>query len=316
MQKNKIIVVLVAVLAVLAFLILANCSDGSGSKKSYTGYVAAENLYVLAPVSEDIAVMHAQQGQPVKKDELLFEIDQTVQNARLVQVRANLKELEAKVSHAKAYLAKSTDAINIAQTDVDKTSQDLKRYQEIWDKNSGAVSPLVMDHTRLAASTAMMQLQSFQKEYEAALANVAAAESQLEHVLAEESIVLKDLARLMVKSPVQGRVQEIIVQAGARATANLPVLVLVPHDKTKIRFYVAEKNLAEYPLDTEVWLDFTGNEKPVKGKITYISPRPEFTPPVIYSLETKEKMVFALDATPENPEKFNLGQPVTVQKVQ
>ncbi len=48
------------------------------------------------------------------------------------------------------------------------------------------------------------------------------------------------------------------------------------------------------------------------AKISFISKTAEFTPPVIYSLEERGKLVFLIEALPEQPEKFRLGQPIDV----
>jgi HlyD family secretion protein len=55
-----------------------------------------------------------------------------------------------------------------------------------------------------------------------------------------------------------------------------------------------------------------GCEKGLTAKVSFIARSAEFTPPVIYSQEERAKLVFLIEARPEHPEKFRVGQPVTV----
>jgi len=52
--------------------------------------------------------------------------------------------------------------------------------------------------------------------------------------------------------------------------------------------------------------------RPQSARIAYVSPRAEFTPPVIYSRENRDRMVFLVEATPERPRELAPGQPVDV----
>jgi len=55
-----------------------------------------------------------------------------------------------------------------------------------------------------------------------------------------------------------------------------------------------------------------GCEKGLTAKVSFIAGSAEYTPPVIYSLEERAKLVFLIEARPLHPEKFRVGQPITV----
>jgi HlyD family secretion protein len=46
--------------------------------------------------------------------------------------------------------------------------------------------------------------------------------------------------------------------------------------------------------------------------VSFIARTAEFTPPVIYSLEERAKLVFLIEALPERPDAFRVGQPIRV----
>ena len=58
--------------------------------------------------------------------------------------------------------------------------------------------------------------------------------------------------------------------------------------------------------------DEDGCERDITAKISFISRTSEFTPPVIYSMDERAKLVFLIEARPERPERLRVGQPVSV----
>ena len=90
------------------------------------------------------------------------------------------------------------------------------------------------------------------------------------------------------------------------------MIALLPPGNVKIRFFVAEAKLPEIKIDDVVGVNCDGCAQGLTAKISFISRSSEFTPPVIYSLEERNKLVFMIEARPDQPEKFRVGQPVTV----
>ena len=48
------------------------------------------------------------------------------------------------------------------------------------------------------------------------------------------------------------------------------------------------------------------------ARVSFIAQQSEFTPPVIYSLDERAKLVFLIEALPEKPAELRVGQPVDV----
>jgi HlyD family secretion protein len=57
-------------------------------------------------------------------------------------------------------------------------------------------------------------------------------------------------------------------------------------------------------LGTDLAIHCDGCGKEVKARISYISESPEFTPPVIYSLENRQKLVYLIEARPEGDQQM------------
>jgi HlyD family secretion protein len=89
---------------------------------------------------------------------------------------------------------------------------------------------------------------------------------------------------------------------------------MLPPENVKVRFFVPEPLLGGLSIGQEVVLRRDGAPAEMRAKVTYISAESEYTPPVIYSNETRSKLVFMIEARPDPAQTHNLhpGQPVVV----
>ena len=93
-----------------------------------------------------------------------------------------------------------------------------------------------------------------------------------------------------------------------------PVVSILPPGNVKIRFFVPETLVGTLQTNQPVAIQFDGAEKNYKAKISFISPQPEYTPPVIYSRKTRSHLVFMVEAkvSEEDGALLHPGQPVDV----
>jgi HlyD family secretion protein len=144
-----------------------------------------------------------------------------------------------------------------------------------------------------------------QKALDDAIATLRSAEARLASAQAR-------LARRQVFSPVAGTVQQVYFRPGETAPAGRPVLALLPPGNVKVRFFVPEPVLPKIALGQSVRVDCNGCPKDMVARVSFISRSSEFTPPVIYSLEERHKLVYMIEARPERADNLRVGQPVTV----
>ncbi len=120
------------------------------------------------------------------------------------------------------------------------------------------------------------------------------------------------LARRTVFSAVGGTVQQIYFRPGEMVPAGRPVLSLLPPGNIKVRFYVPEAVLPRVSYGDEVDVACDGCAHGLTARVSFIAKQSEFTPPVIYSLEERAKLVFLIEALPDKPAELRVGQPVDV----
>ena len=138
------------------------------------------------------------------------------------------------------------------------------------------------------------------------------AEAALRTAQARLNSAQTRLVRRKVFSPVTGSVQQIYFRGGELVAAGKPIVALLPPANLKLRFFVNEATLPKLKLGDAVTVTCDGCESSIPAKITFIARSSEFTPPVIYSLEERSKLVFMIEARTDRPERLRVGQPVSI----
>jgi HlyD family secretion protein len=123
------------------------------------------------------------------------------------------------------------------------------------------------------------------------------------------------LARRKVFSPAAGTIQQIYYRPGEMVSSGRPVVSLLPPGNIKIRFFVPEAELPKFSYGQVVRVSCDGCADDIRARVSFIAKSAEFTPPVIYSLEERAKLVFLIEARTQTPEKLRVGQPVSVAAV-
>ena len=180
--------------------------------------------------------------------------------------------------------------------DADLQQADLAE-REATLKNAEAAFERAKTLLRSAAGT--------QKNYEDAEAAMRTAQARLNSSQTR-------LARRKVFSPAEGAVQQIYFRVGEMVPAGRAALALLPPGNLKVRFFVKEGLLPQVKLGDVVNISCDGCAAGLTAKISFIARSSEFTPPVIYSLEERSKLVFMIEARPDRPDLVRVGQPVTV----
>jgi len=127
-----------------------------------------------------------------------------------------------------------------------------------------------------------------------------------------EAHVNTRLARRIGFAPVAGAVQQIYFREGETVPAQRPVLSIMPPGNMKVRFYVPETDLPKLAIGDEVRVTCDNCAADLTARIYFISTSAEYTPPVIYSLDERNKLVYLIQARPSRPDALRVGQPISV----
>jgi HlyD family secretion protein len=124
-----------------------------------------------------------------------------------------------------------------------------------------------------------------------------------------------DLSQKRQSAPCGGLVFDTLFRQGEWVAAGRPVVVLLPPENIKVRAFVPETQIGAIHYGDRVRVTVDGVDEPFIGTVSFISPRAEYTPPVIYSRESRSKLVFMIEVVfdPQSSAKLHPGQPVDVQ---
>ncbi len=284
----------------------------SAEPRRFTGYVTADNLYLSSPVAGTVAALGVARGQRVAAGQPLFRIDPTSLDARADQARAQIDQSEAQVATQRADLAKARASLAQVEVETGRAEDDLARYLAADREKAGSVAGQQIELARAAVRSLERQRDAARTEVAAAAARIEAGRAGVKGSQAALADAAQQVSQLAPAAPVAARVDDVMFQKGEWAAANAAVVSLVPDDQVKLRFYVPEAVVASFQPGARVQVGCDGCAAGMTGIVDYVASRPEYTPPVIYSLATREKMVFLIEAVPSSPRALNPGQPIDV----
>jgi len=138
------------------------------------------------------------------------------------------------------------------------------------------------------------------------------AEAALRQANANLSAAQTRLTRRRVFSPAAGTIQQVYFRVGETVPAGRGVVALLPPENLKVRFFAPQATLPNIRIGETIGVSCDGCDAGLTAKVSFIALSAEYTPPVIYSLEERAKLVFLIEARPDRPEKFRVGQPLSV----
>jgi HlyD family secretion protein len=143
-------------------------------------------------------------------------------------------------------------------------------------------------------------------------ANLDSAVSALRVAEARVNTSQTRLARRTGFAPVEGTIQQIYFREGEMVPEKRPVLSIMPPGNMKVRFYVPEPDLPKLAIGDVVRVACDNCAGDLTAKIYFIATQAEYTPPVIYSLDERNKLVYLVQARPVRPDALRVGQPISV----
>jgi HlyD family secretion protein len=120
------------------------------------------------------------------------------------------------------------------------------------------------------------------------------------------------LARRNGFAPVAGTIQQIYFREGETVPAQRPVVAIMPPGNIKLRFFVPETELPKLSIGEDVQVTCDNCAADLTAKVYFIATSAEYTPPVIYSLDERNKLVYLIQARPVRPDALRVGQPISV----
>lgn len=306
--------------AVLTLILIIGCSY---NKELIQGYVDARLIYVSTSRSGRLIELETLRGNEVTKGDSLFKLEQepesmaiTLGKAKIVEAEARVRDLQkgqrpSEIAAIEARLAEARTNVEISKITYERRITLLK---------NSAVTKESVDQAEAQYKEAISRVNNINAELETA--RLGGREDAIEAAKAQVEQAKWDLDRLKWESgeksifaPASGYIFDTYYEVGETVPANKPILsILVPEEIYAV-FFIHEELLSRIHLGDSIQVKCDNCEKNLTATISFISPKAEYTPPVIYSEDRRSKLVYRVEAV--FPEKISIrmhpGQPIDLK---
>jgi HlyD family secretion protein len=271
------------------------------------GYVEGE-FVLLAPIDvAQVTEISVRRGDRVEPGKMIALLDKGDAEIAVAQATAALAQAEAQLADLKIgkrpeEIAVLEATVRSARAQAQENERILARQQDLYQKGISTKAQLDEATTQVEVGNAAIG------EAEANLA-VAHLPARAEAIKAAENAVKQSRAALdeanwrlskrEIAAPSAGRIDDVIRNPGDLAGPSAPVVSMLPDGAVKLKVYVPESHFASVAVGALLDVRCDGCQPGLTARVSYVSPDPEFTPPVIYSLETRQKLVYLVEARPE-----------------
>jgi len=282
--------------------LFSGCGDAKAA--TVTGYIEGDYVFVAPVESGRIARVAVRRGQRVVAGEVLAElVTDDVANAR-AEAAGKLREAEAKLENLlfgkrREEIAVTEATLAAARADLAEAEANYRRQMELVDRK--VASEAVADQARSRRNQAKARVEQVEAEIVvsrlgARPQEIEAARRSVEAARAALSQTEWRLAERTLKAPSDGVVDDVVRHMGETAGPTAPVISFLPDGARKIRLYVPEAMLAQVRVGGRLPFRCDSCAAGLEARVTYIANTPEYTPPVIYSVESRQKLVVLIEA--------------------
>lgn len=319
LPTNMVVVVLTLILfSTAAFFVVSG-------PETFQGYAEADFVFVGPDEAGRIVDMPVDEGEWIEKGAALFTIDEDLQAADVKAAEASLGQALSDLANIKASTKRPAEVAVLeasrrrAAAALELSRLELDRQRDLQSKQVS--SKAALDAAQQAYNQNEASLDEVGRQIEAAqLAGrddeIASAEKAVDAARAALASAQVRLDRRRMVAPVGGSVETVYFRLGELVPAGRPVVSILPPELIKVRFFVPEPALPRFRIGARVAVTCDGCDSSIEARVSYIASSAEYTPPVIYSLDERSKLVFMMEAKPDDPSKLRPGQPVTIEIVQ
>lgn len=317
MRKNWLFFILLVVLN----CVLSACSPGESD--TLYGYLEGELTYLSSPVAGYLDDLPVERGQQIVAGQSLFRLNTQPEKADLIRAEAQYDAAEARLAdliqgQRKTVVESIVAQLEQAEAQANLASLTLNRTKKLYRKE--VVAKAALDMAEEEYDLALKRIAELRANL--AEANLGARQQQIHAqratIKAEKAVVEKQrwlYEQKDFKAKNSAVVFDTFYHIGEYVPATRPVLAMLSRDNIKLIFYIPEPKLSDIKLGDLVTFNCDSCEtNNNQAEVEFISNLAEFTPPIIYSSKSRQKLVFRVEAKLQARElqKLKAGQPVSI----
>ncbi|MFA6471336.1 MAG: efflux RND transporter periplasmic adaptor subunit [Candidatus Latescibacterota bacterium] len=298
-----------ALLLSLSLVFLPGCSKKAEKSFSGSGIIEATEVIVSAQARGELLSVDLQEGDHVKKGQILASIDVKDLKLQREATAASLDELEWNGKTIEQDIAQAAEAVRQASLSLDNLKITRDRIANLYAENAATKDRL--DKAETEYSLGQSRLEAAKKQ----LAGIKTRLSTLGATRKKTTDTLKvldnQIGKERVLSPLEGLVITKSAETGEVVNFGSPVCTIADMSDVWLMIYVGENMLGKIKVGGKARVRIDSNpDRSFEGAVTWVSPKAEFTPKNVQTRESRVDLVYAVKITMPNPEGiFKIGMP-------
>jgi HlyD family secretion protein len=279
----------------LTSMLFAGCGSTKDEPDAW-GNFEAEEVIVSAETNGRILNFDVREGQNIEKGEVIAVIDTTLLHLQKQEIDAAMKGISTRINSINAQNEVLRQQIGNININLERTANMLK---------DGAATQKQYDD--LSGQKAVIE-----KQIEAGNTQRSSVESELLVYRAKKATLNEQIARSIVKCPVDGTVIEKYAETGELTAAGKPLIKTADLKLIKLKAYVSGSRLGSVKIGQDCTVRIDDGEKGYRsftGRVSYVSPKAEFTPKIIQTKEERVTLVYAVEIEVQNDGTLKSGMP-------
>lgn len=285
------------------------CAEKTDTSFAGSGTIEATEVTVSAQARGELTAVAFEEGDPVTVGQVLAEID--VEDLKLQRraAAAGVDEIEANRNTVQREIAAAEEGVGQAKITRDNALVTRDRIETL--QKQGAATKDRLDRVETELSLAESRIRTAEKQLAVArsrLNTLSAARKRTEESLA----VLDDqIGKGVIESPAAGVIIEKFVEKGEVVNFGSPVCTVADLSTVWLTIYIGEESAGKVKLGDKASVRIDARpDRSFGGRITWISPKAEFTPKNVQTRESRIDLVYQVKITLPNPEGvFKIGMP-------
>ncbi|AWD22240.1 HlyD family secretion protein [Fuscovulum blasticum] len=285
-----------------------------------TGYVEGDYVQAAPLVVVRVESLTVARGDRIEAAQVLARVEDQDARIAVASAKAALDKAESDLANLlegsrAPEIAAVEAALASARANADRSAKEAERQEQLLRQKVSSQAQL--DAARAASDMAAAAVSEAEAQLEVARLParphlIDAAAAAVEVARTTKALADWQLAQRSLTAVAPGVVTDILRRPGEVAGPSAPVLSYLPDGAIKLRLYVPEPDLARVAVGTRLDVTCDGCAA-TTATVTYVADQAEFTPPVIYSNDARQKLVYQVEARPDPGAPLKPGQIVEVQ---
>ena len=309
--------------ALVAVLMAAGCApEAPDDTLRVSGFVEATEVQMSSEAAGRVIELRVSEGHRVNAGDVVARIDTRDTELQIQRLRADRAAADAQlrllragsreqdVRQAEAQVRAAEAEVTTVEAELKSAQLDLDRFEALLQANAG--SRKQRDDAQSRVDVARERRRAATERVDAAREAVGrlragarpeeidAARARVDSVDAQIATLQKNIADATVIAPLAGVVTQTLIDPGELIARGTPIAVVTDLDHAWANLFVPEPMIPRIALEQAATVVTDAGGAGLPGKVTFISPRAEFTPRNVQTAEERSKLVYRIKVAVDN----------------